>query len=166
MLKKNPVFLYLLFSAFFSCRSVSDTKIKTAGENTEKISGNPKEKNIGQPSSGNASSQARIIATIIKIDESRDSSDSKSPCFKAPCMANIRIEKFERKGSLFHIPESNEITAFFIYTLHATNEDLFPNLGKWYPGLKINDKFEAIIESRPSIAEGNRFIIYEYKKIE
>ncbi len=150
------VFISIL--PFSACKYYEKANIKT--ENKQK------EKTFDQSSSGNASNEAKIIATVIEIDESRDSSDINSPCYKAPCLANIRIEKIERKGNLFHTPESNEITAFFIYTLHPTNEDLFPNFGKWHPGLKINDKFEAIIESRPTINEGRRFIIYDYKKLE
>lgn len=141
-----------------SCKSakVSDSEKIFSGKN----------KAPDQSISGNASGEAKIIATVISIDNTRDSSDVNSPCFKAPCFANIRIEKIEKKGSLFHVPESGEVTAFFIFTLRPTNEDLFPNMGKWYPGLKINDKFEAIIESRPSMNENIRYTIYDYRKIE
>ncbi len=149
-----PVFLIIFL--FLCCK------------NSKKVIEQKQPKPVDQSVSGNASSEAKITATIISIDETRDSSDVHSACYKAPCFANIKIENILRKGSLFKIPDdlSKDIRAFFIFTLHATNEDLFPNMGVWYPGLKINDKFEAIIQSRPAMNDSVNYVVYTYKKIE
>lgn len=171
MPQKNFLIIsYLFFLALVSCKTASLTEKADKAGDPKKIS---EEKNIksaekinDRPVSGNANAEAKITATVISIDPARDSSDTNSPCFKAPCYAGIRIEKIERKGSLFHVPGSSEITVFFTYTLHPTDKNLFPGSEKSYPGLKINDKFEAVIDSRPSINEGTRYAVYDYKKIE
>lgn len=165
MMKKSRFIFYLFFLVLLSCKTTrlpeqssnaSDEKIAAGnGIKTEK-------KIIGRP----ANSEAKITATLLSIDFSRDSSDANSPCFKAPCHALIRIEKIERKGRLFHVPGSDEISVFFTFTLYPSDENLFPGSGKKYPGLKVNDKFEAVIESRPSMNGESRYIISDYKKSE
>lgn len=117
--------------------------------------------------SGNAANNEAIIkAKIVSIVAYRDTSDLNNPCNKEPCIAFIKIEEITKKGSLFVAPsDPNEyIKVNFVFTLSETNQDLFPGSEKWYPGLKINDKFEAVIQSR--IAPGNKinYLIYDYKK--
>lgn len=111
-----------------------------------------------------SNNQARVIAQIISVIEVLD---TEGPCSKAPCNASIRIKQITRKGSLFQLNDIQDtIAASFAFTLSQTDQDLFPGLKTKYPGLKINDIFEATIESRIALnEEGVRYIIYDYKKM-
>lgn len=158
-IKKKFLFPLYFFSFFLSCKHSekisSEKEVPKENKNTEtSFSATP------------ASNEAKVIATIISIDETRDSSDINSACYKAPCIAYIRLEKMNEKGSLFKVPPdlSLEIKVNFPFTLWATTEDLFPKAGKQFPGLKINDKFEAIIQSRMAPGDEVNYVIYEYKK--
>lgn len=141
--------IYLLFH--FSCKEAEKSIVNA-----------PHQKPPDRSVSGNAATEAKITATLVSIEESRDSTDRTSACYKAPCFAKIKIESLERKGNLFRVPDSLVVDAFFVYTLYPTYEDLFPQMGKYYPGLKINDKFEAIIESRISFNDRTQYVIYDY----
>lgn len=110
-----------------------------------------------------ASGQAKIIGKIISINETRE---PEGPCAKSACQAQILIQTLEKKGSLFQLSDMQDtIPVSFAFTLEPTTSDLFPGIKTSYPGLKINDRFEAKIESRPATNEqGVRYTIYEYKK--
>lgn len=110
-----------------------------------------------------ASSQAKIIGKIISIDETLE---SEGPCAKAPCRAQVLILTLEKKGSLFQVPDLKDtLNVSFAYTLSPTSAELFPGMKTSYPGLKVNDRFEAKLESRLAMNEhGVGYIIYEYKK--
>lgn len=110
-----------------------------------------------------ASGQAKIVGKIISIDETRETD---GPCAKAPCRANIIIQNLEKKGSLFQLNNIQDtIPVSFAFTLAPTTPELFPDIKTKYPGLKVNDRFEAKIESRLAMNEqGLSYIIYEYKK--
>lgn len=120
----------------------------------------------GPKNSGNdiASEEARIIAHIVSIDETRD---TEGVCSKAPCRAQVKIESIIKKGSLFHLQDLEKpVPVFFAFTLAPTTEDLFPGIKTNYPGLQINDKFEATIQNRPAMNEtGFAYTIYDYKKL-
>ena len=109
-----------------------------------------------------ASNEASITGKIISIDEQRDDS---GPCAKAPCYAFIRIESIVNKGSTFQLDDiSSPLPVYFAFTLSAT-EGLFPGIKTNYPGLKINDKFEAKIQSRLALEDRYTYTIYGYKKL-
>ena len=109
-----------------------------------------------------ASNEATIIAKIISINELRDES---GPCAKAPCYAEIQIERISSKGSLFQPGDiSTPLPVNFSFTLSPT-QGLFPGMKTNYPGLKINDKFEAKIQSRPALGDKLTYTVYGYKKI-
>ncbi len=111
-----------------------------------------------------ASNEARIIATLVSIDEARD---TEGACSKEPCRGKIIIESVMKIGSLYQLSDTQEpISVSFAFTLAPTTDDLFPGIKTHYPGLKINDKFEATIQSRPAKNEaGFAYIIYDYKKL-
>jgi len=111
-----------------------------------------------------ASNQARITGKVVSIDEMRE---AEGACSKAPCNAKIKVQALIKQGSLFDKSGLQDTTAvYFAFTLAASNEELFPGMKTSYPGLKINERFEATIESRPAINEaGLRYLIYEYKKL-
>ncbi len=154
-------FLKINFLFLISCNSPE--KINIQGEKKEESL------KISSPLlSVAAGNQALIIASINVINQKKDSSDQNSICFRFPCRAGIRIERLLDKGPLFKTPENLSGITYveFPFTLLPTNKDLFPELKKQYPGLKINDKFEAVIQSRMALPEGVKYYIYDYKKIE
>ncbi len=111
-----------------------------------------------------ASNEARIVAKIVSIDASRDIA---GVCADAPCRTTISVESIISQGKLFQPAESQTINhVFFAFTLSPANEKLFPGIKTTYPGLKINDRFEATIQSRPStVGNGFSYTIYDYKKL-
>lgn len=133
---------------FFSCK------------NTEKTAQH-KEPIETENSAALASNEAVIIAKVVSIGEQRDES---GPCAKAPCYANIKIESISNRGSLFQLDDiSNPLPVYFAFTLSAT-EGLFQGIKTNYPGLKINDKFEAKIQSRVALGDKFTYTIYDYTK--
>jgi hypothetical protein len=115
-----------------------------------------------ESNAGLASNEATIVAKIISLNEQRDET---GPCAKVPCYANIKIESINNQGSLFRLDDSsNPFPVYFAFTLSST-EGLFPGMKTNYPGLKINDKFEAKIQSRPALGDKFTYTIYGYKKL-
>ncbi len=153
MIKLLSYYLPLLFLCICSSckttekRVITDEPVKTVSASINDIS----------------SAQAKIIGKIISINEARDET---GPCSKVPCEARIIIQNLENKGSLFQLNSMQDtIPVAFAFTLVPTTEELFPGMKTSYPGLKINDRFEAKIESRLAKNEqGVSYIIYEYKK--
>lgn len=109
-----------------------------------------------------ASNEANIVATVVLISEQRDES---GPCAKAPCHAEIKIESISKRGSLFQLDDiSKPISVNFAFSLSPT-VGLF-RMPTNYPGLEINDKFEAKIQSKPALGDTITYTVHGYKKIE
>lgn len=118
-----------------------------------------------------SSKGSKIQAVLIAINPVLDSTDLNSPCAKAPCNATIRVRSISRgaSNSNHFINMGDTLNIIFTFTLSPTTKDLFPNMTAFYPGLKINDKFEGIIEDRRPFANNNdktMFWITHYKKID
>jgi len=134
-------------------------------KNTEKaVTGDEPEVKSTYTMNELASGEAKIIGKIISIDDTRE---SEGPCAKAACRAKIIIQNLEKKGSLFQLNNIKDtIPVSFAFTLAPTTADLFPGMKTIYPGLKINDRFEAKIESRLAMNEqGVSYIIYHYRPL-
>lgn len=150
MLKQTKRFIIFMGCTlvFFSCKS---TKKPVQQEEPIKA----------ESSAEAASNEAIVVAKIISISEQRDES---GPCSKAPCYAEIKIESISKKGSLFQLDDlSKPVSVHFAFSLSPT-EGLF-RMRTNYPGLKINDKFEAKIQSRPALGDTFTYTIHGYKKI-
>jgi hypothetical protein len=108
-----------------------------------------------------ASNEANIVATVVLISEQRDES---GPCSKAPCYADIKIERISKKGSLFQLNDiSMPVHVNFTFTLSPTI-GLF-RMKTNYPGLNAGDKFEAKIQSRPALGDTFTYTVQGYSKI-
>ncbi len=147
-----PCLFVLFVGAATSCRTTEQTAatdevVKTVSSSINEL----------------ASAQAKIIGKIIWIDEVRE---AEGPCAKAPCRARIVIKTLEKKGSLYQGGNAGDtLSVSFAFTLAATTPELFPGMKTSFPGLSVNDRFEAKIESRLALNEqGVAYLIYEYKK--
>jgi hypothetical protein len=111
-------------------------------------------------------STTAIVGSIISIDSTKHSTDKNTPCSKAPCWAEVKIEKITgigQGGPL--LDEGDTVTVKFTFTLSETTEDLIPNLDKRMPGLSIEDKFEADIRTLPGTSSGKLYTVYFYSKL-
>lgn len=148
-MKHLPFFLILIL---YACKPVEKTE-QTATAPT-----------ITQASDQAASNKAIIQAKLVSIDDFRDSD---GPCSKAACKAVIKIENIKQKGKLFQLENTEELLpVFFAFTIGPANSTLFPGLKTSYPGLSVNDIFEAEIECRPALGDSYFYTIYAYKKHE
>jgi len=60
-----------------------------------------------------------------------------------------------------------KVSAYFVFTLSPTSELLFPGMKKHFPGLKINDKFKAILQERGQLnSDSVHVVVYEYIKMQ
>lgn len=112
----------------------------------------------------------RINGTIISIEEIIDPS---GPCSTNPCVANVKVNNVIGTGSSFKIPlvKNDTINVKFAFTLSKTSKDLFPNLNKSFPGLKVEDKFIADVEKIEALKLGIKsnqieYRIFNYDKID
>ncbi len=117
-----------------------------------------------------APNNCRINGTIISIEEIIDPS---GPCSTNPCVANVMISNVIGTGSSFKIPlvKNDTINVKFAFTLSKTSKDLFPNLNKSFPGLKVEDKFIADVEKIEALKLGIKnnqieYRIFNYDKID
>jgi hypothetical protein len=110
---------------------------------------------------------ARIIATVININPVLMPGDTSDPCHKAPCKAQLRIEKVLGIGQAFGNPKSvgDSIYVTFMFTTHATTKDLFPVMKESYPGVKVGDKIQTDVESRVGMGGSGAvsYFVYGYK---
>ena len=117
-----------------------------------------------------APNNCRINGTIISIEEIIDTS---GPCSTNPCVANVKVSNVIGTGSSFKIPlvKNDTINVKFAFTLSKTSKDLFPNLNKSFPGLKVEDKFIADVEKIEALKLGIKsnqieYRIFNYDKID
>lgn len=150
MLKQNKLFIIIVGCnlLFFSCKHTEKSVKQEEPVKTES-------------SEVAASNEAIVVAKVVSISEQRDES---GPCSKAPCYAVIKIESISNKGSLFQLNDiSKPVSVNFAFSLSAT-EGLF-RMKTNYPGLEINDKFEAKIQSRSALGDAFTYTIHGYKKL-
>ena len=110
----------------------------------------------------------RIIGTVVKIDTLLYRQDLNSPCSKAPCMADVRIDSVLGYGSDFPpLKLGKVIKVRFGFTLSPTTKDLFPHIVGYFPGLDVNDSFKADLQrivEVDSTRNKEGYIIYSYLK--
>ncbi|MFY9308981.1 MAG: hypothetical protein WAQ28_08020 [Bacteroidia bacterium] len=152
MLLQNTFFTIVLVGVllFASCKSKKETVQQKE----------PEPANTGD-ATALASNEATIVAKVISISEQRDES---GPCSKAPCYASIQIESISNKGKLFQLDDvSVPIPVNFAFSLSPT-VGLF-RMPTNYPGLALNDRFEAKIQSKPALGDKITYTVHGYKKL-
>lgn len=112
----------------------------------------------------------RINGTIISIEEIINPSGL---CSTNPCVANVKVNNVIGTGASFNIPlvKNDTINVKFAFTLSKTSKDLFPNLNKSLPGLKVEDSFIADVEKIEALKLGIKsnqieYRIFNYDKID
>jgi len=151
---KRQAIYFIFLILFLSCK----TNKNIIKENKYKNSG-----------LANCSPNGCIISgTILFIYPTLDTNDSLSPCSKAPCNAKIKIEQVLEYGNRLssNIYEGLEMNLHFVFTLYPTTNDLFHDTKKYFPGLKINDKFNANLEERLQLNNDTiQWLVYDYVKL-
>ena len=111
----------------------------------------------------------RITGTIISIDSTLEKGSSKDPCSIKPCNAVVKIDSIIGYGSSFPpLQLGGFISIHFYFTLSATNNNLFPALKVFYPGLSAGSSFIGDVTVLRELNKGfkqRRYGIYDYKKI-
>ncbi len=112
----------------------------------------------------------RINGTILSIEKSFESS---GPCVNHLCTASVLVNTIVSSGFSFNHPfaKSDTIKIKFEFTLDETTKDMFPNLTKSFPGLKVGDSFIGDVESIETIKFNKKetdsfsYKIFNYDKI-
>ncbi|HZV13528.1 MAG TPA: hypothetical protein VFA55_09960 [Candidatus Kapabacteria bacterium] len=150
---------FLLSAAFIACSSSHAQ--------------NDQAHNIPKPKDYIPPDVCRILGRIVSIDTTRQTTDTLSPCFKAPCRARVHVDSLYGCGMGFPsgLYEGEEITAFFMYTLGPTKET-YPALKATLPGLQIGSRFEANVMGHPA-PEGDQlgnstieFTVFDYTVVQ
>lgn len=128
--KYIPVISFMLFCSFlsFHCSSSSDKE----KQEIKKIDETPP-------------GTMKIVGTVEKIFKDRLSDNSKSPCSKIPCYAQLKIEKILGRGHSVHatVSSGKVVDVNFAFTTGKADKKLFPNSNVDLPGIKAGDKIEA-----------------------
>ena len=130
----NPKTFYLILLIF------SVTVLYT-GCSTIKKEKTPPQKIISKIPPGHA----RINAEITKIEPVAENKDSNDPCFKAPCIAMVKVTGAGYGAGFPTLTIGKEIRINFQFTLAPTSKELFPNMEDSYPGLKVGQEFTALV---------------------
>jgi len=88
-------------------------------------------------------SHANITGTIMEIEPVLKNTDG--PCSQYPCIASVKIESIQYGSAFPVISPGNVVRIKFAFTLNKTTQKLFPNMDESYPGLKVGEKFEALV---------------------
>jgi hypothetical protein len=98
-----------------------------------------------------------IVGEIVDIDSTKLSKSSNNPCSKQPCWATVKIKSMLGCGAGAPIIGNNDMLKVkFNFTLGETTKELFPNLDKRMPGLKVNSKFKASIKELRVFNSGSK----------
>jgi len=129
-LKKSviTIFIIVLSLVYFGCSTTKEEKT-ISQKKVEKISPN----------------HARINGEITKIFSVNENENPKDPCTKVPCVAMVKIKGVEYGAGFPTLDIYSEIKVKFAFTLNPTSKELFPNMKEKYPGLKVGEKFTAIL---------------------
>ena len=102
---------------------------------------------------------ARITGEITKIEPVPENKDSNDPCSKAPCIAMVKVTGATYGAGFPTLTIGKEIRINFQFTLAPTSKELFPNMEDSYPGLKVGQKFTALVSTIMSM-EGSKLPKY------
>lgn len=106
---------------------------------------------------------AEIIGKIMEIESVVNTRNGNDPCSKAPCLAKVMIESVDYGAGFPTLNKNEKIKVKFSFTLEPTTKEMFPNMDESYPGLKIGDKFKALVSFVSAInSDKPEFIIYGY----
>lgn len=151
-MKRVGFLLLALSSILFACKSnktrfeiVCDRKTITSEQALAASAGN-----------------AVVIAEILKIYDQRL---DYLPCSKVPCMALIKIEVVEKNGSNFMKPLTVGLEGKmrFTFSLNETTKELFPNLDKRLPGLKVGNRFKVNVGEEQLLGSNeSQWVAYDY----
>ncbi|MCF6271353.1 MAG: hypothetical protein L3J41_16705 [Melioribacteraceae bacterium] len=108
-----------------------------------------------------APNNSRISGTIVSVGMIDETS---GPCAEHPCLAEVKINNVIGTGFGFKTPliKGNIIKIKFEFTLSETSKELFPNLNKSFPRLKVGDKFIGDVERVELIKLSKNNTNYEY----
>lgn len=117
-----------------------------------------------------APQRCRIVGTLVGINQDL-LKEGNGPCTKVPCRGIVRIDSILGYGSAFGNPLAigQRVHMHFAFTLAPTTKDLFPNMTETYPGLDINSRFQADVESVPEMntsADIVRYRVYGYVRLQ
>lgn len=87
---------------------------------------------------------AKIVAEVVSV-EPVDKNNT-GLCAKAPCVAVVKLESIEYGSAFPVLSVGKDVRVKFNFTLAPTSKEMFPDMDESYPGLKVGDKFEALIE--------------------
>ena len=146
---KNLVVLISLL-VLFSCNSTHQKKEQVSAGQPQKAS------SLRIGAHDIAPGQCRIIGTIVSIAEIQKTGNVDDPCSQAPCQAIDRVDSVLGYGQGFTSPwsKSREVPITFKFTLSPT-KNLFQNMTKTYPGLKVGSKFLADVEAQQQVGTKN-----------
>ncbi len=130
-MKKFPLLFFLVLSV--SVFSFECHKEVTKNNDTPKLT----KPDTIPPGSAKVSAE---VVSIEPVDK-----NSAGPCAKFPCIAVVKLESIEY-GSAFPVMSvGKNFRVKFNFTLEPTSKEMFPNMKETYPGLKVGDKFEAVV---------------------
>jgi hypothetical protein len=117
-----------------------------------------------------APQRCRIVGTLVEINPEL-LKEGNGPCTKFPCRGIVRIDSILGYGSAFGNPLAigQRVNVHFAFTLAPTKKELFPNMTEAYPGLEVNSRFKADVESLPEMntsADRIRYQVYDYLKLQ
>lgn len=146
----------MCFAACSSSKSTMDDQRQSGGSQTTNVI-----QPVGEPI---APGSCNVVATVLRIDAERRSTDANSPCSKAPCWATVKIDSILGYGPAFENPLAvgQEISVMFGFTLSPT-KDLFPSMTESYPGLRVGSRFFANVRAGSEMGSVQTYTIYGYK---
>lgn len=109
-----------------------------------------------------------VRAKVLEILPPLAQYEARTPCGETSCQVMALIEEVVRRGDdpASLLTAGNEVRMQFSYTLKPADAGYFPMLNVAYPGLEINDRFEAVLEGGRSNMQANRiYTVGHYLKI-
>jgi hypothetical protein len=108
--------------------------------------------------------QAKIVGIIIEIEPVSNNSNLNDPCSKTPCIAIVKVSSAVYGAAFPSFSKDDEIRIKFLFTLEKTTKELFPNMEETFPGLKVGQKFTALVSHIENIDESApKFQIHGYE---
>ena len=109
-----------------------------------------------------APQRCRIVGTLVGINQEL-LKEGNGPCSKVPCRGVVRIDSILGYGSSFGNPLAigQRVNIHFAFTLAPTTKELFPNMTETYPGLEVNSRFQADVESMPDMNTPTDRVLYQ-----
>lgn len=151
----KKLFYSFLFLSFFSFILISFNCHKEVAKENDK----PKleKPDTIPPSHAYITGEITGVAPVQK--------DANGPCSEYPCIAKVKVNSIEYGSAFPVISTGKDVEIKFAFTLNKTTNEMFPNMDESYPGLKVGDKFEALVGHMDTAGDAIPFTIYGYKII-